>query len=219
MNLEPDLGYDAMPKLSDADTTAVKEAIQGYLASISFADAMVGELVNALDASGRADQTIIVLWSDHGFHLGEKDIWGKFTLWERSSHVPFIIVAPGVTQTGARTDEAVSLQNVYATLADLAGLGVPMHVDGTSLRPLLEDPSSSWDEVAFTIAEFGSYAVQDDRFRYIRYLGGGEELYDHRSDPNEWKNLASDPAFDETLEAMRAKVPPFGQQAPPQVLE
>ena len=99
MNLEPDLGYDAMPKLSDADTTAVKEAIQGYLASISFADAMVGELVNALDASGRADRTIIVLWSDHGFHLGEKDTWGKFTLWERSSHVPFIIVAPGVTQT------------------------------------------------------------------------------------------------------------------------
>ena len=93
MNLEPDLGYDAMPKLSDADTTAVKGAIQGYLASISFADAMVGELVNALDASGRADRTIIVLWSDHGFHLGEKDIWGKFTLWERSSHVPFIILS------------------------------------------------------------------------------------------------------------------------------
>ena len=96
---------------------------------------------------------------------------------------------------------------------------MPVHVDGTSLRPLLEDPSSSWDEVAFTTAEFGSYAMQDDHFRYIRYLEGGEELYDHRSDPNEWKNLASDPAFAETLEAMRAKVPPFGQQAPPQVLE
>ena len=112
------------------------QRLQGYLASISFADAMVGELVNALDASGRADRTIIVLWSDHGFHLGEKDTWGKFTLWERSSHVPFIIVAPGVTQTGARTDEAVSLQNVYATLADLAGLGVLLMSLRTSLRPL-----------------------------------------------------------------------------------
>ena len=219
MNLEPHLGYDVMPKLSEADTTAVKEAIQGYLASISFADAMVGELINALDASGRADSTIIILWADHGFHLGEKDIWGKLTLWERSSHVPLIVVAPGVTQIGTRSGEAVSLQSVYATLADLAGLEVPAHVDGTSLRPLLEDPSSSWDEVAFTTVEFGSYAVQDDHFRYIRYLEGGEELYDHRSDPNEWKNLASDPAYAETLAAMRAKLPPPDQQAPPQVLE
>ena len=100
----------------------------------------------------------------------------------------------------------------------LAGLDVPVHVDGTSLRPLLEDPSLSWDEVAFTTAKFGNYAVRDGHFRYIRYLEGGEELYDHRSDPNEWKNLAGDPAYAETLGAMRAKVPPSDQQAPPQVL-
>jgi len=210
------LGYGGMPKLSEPDSAAVKEAMQGYLASISFADAMVGKLIAALDESGRADRTIIVLWSDHGWHLGEKDTWGKFTLWERTSHVPFIVVAPGVTRAGTRTDEAVSLQSVYATLADLAGLSVPKHVDGASLRPLLEDPSSAWDEVAFTTSEYGSYAVQDDQFRYIRYATGGEELYDHSVDPNEWTNLAGDADYAETLTAMRAKAPPVDEQAAPQ---
>ena len=210
------LGYDGMPKLSDPDNAAVKEAMQGYLASISFADAMVGKLIKALDESGRADRTIIVLWSDHGWHLGEKDTWGKFTLWERSSHVPFIVVAPGVTRAGTRSHEAVSLQSVYATLADLAGLEVPKHVDGASLRPLLEDPSLRWDEVVFTTSEYGSYAVQDDQFRYIRYANGGEELYDHEADPNEWTNLAGDPEHAQTLEAMRQKAPPVDEQAAPQ---
>ena len=213
------LGYGGMPNLSGPDPTKVKEAIQGYLASISFADAMVGKLIDALDESGRADNTIIVLWSDHGWHLGEKDTWGKFTLWERSSHVPFIVVAPGVTRAGTRSDASVSLQSVYATLADLAGLEVPKHVDGKSLRPLLENPQAPWDEVAFTTHAFGSYAVQDGQWRYIRYASGGEELYDHAADPNEWTNLASDPAHTQRLEAMRTKAPPAQEQAAPQVLD
>lgn len=213
------LGYGGMPALSEPDATKVKEAMQGYLASISFADAMVGKLIAALDESGRADRTIIVLWSDHGWHLGEKDTWGKFTLWERSSHVPFIVVAPGVTRAGTRSDAAVSLQSVYATLADLAGLDVPKHVDGKSLRPLLENPEAQWNEVAFTTHEFGSYAVQDGQWRYIRYATGGEELYDHAADPNEWTNLASDPSYSERLAAMRAKAPSAQDQATPQILD
>ncbi|NQX93850.1 MAG: sulfatase-like hydrolase/transferase [Erythrobacter sp.] len=213
------LGYGGIPKLSEPDKTEVKHAMQGYLASISFADTMVGKLIKALDESGRADSTTIVLWSDHGWHLGEKDTWGKFTLWERSSHVPFLILAPGVTRAGTRSDEAVSLQSVYATLADLAGLDLPAHVDGASLRLLLENPEATSEDVAFTFHQLGAYAVQDDQWRYIRYEDGAEELYNHAVDPNEWTNLAGDPEHTERLEAMRKKAPPADEQAAPQILD
>ena len=99
-----------------------REAVQGYLASASFADAMVGRLLAALDDSGRADNTIIVLWADHGFHLGQKDLWGKMTLWDETTRVPFIVVAPGVTRPGSSSDEVVSTQSIYATLAELLAL-------------------------------------------------------------------------------------------------
>ena len=116
------------------------EAVQAYLASTSFADAMVGRLLDALDASGRAGNTIIVLMSDHGFHLGEKHRWRKSSLWNESTHVPLIIVAPGVTVPGSRSGKPVSLLDVYPTLTELAGVPVPEHLEGTSLLPLIEDP-------------------------------------------------------------------------------
>lgn len=214
-NKEPGLGFDAMPRLSEPAPDKVLGALQAYLASISFSDAIVGEIIKGLDESGRADNTIIVLWSDHGFHLGEKDTWGKFTLWERTTHVPFIVVAPGITKAGSKSNEAVSLQSIYPTLTDLAGLERPKHVDGTSLRPLLENPDSNWDEVAITAVEYGSYSVRDDDFRYIVYKDGGEELYDHRTDPNEWTNVVSKPKYSETLENLRRKLPPVTEQKRP----
>ena len=214
-NKEPGLGFDVMPRLSEPSSETVLAAMQAYLASISFADAMVGEIIRALDDSGRSDNTIIVLWSDHGFHLGEKDIWGKFTLWERTTHVPFIVVAPGITEPASRSSEAVSLQSIYPTLSDLAGLETPEHVDGRSLRPLLENPEADWGEVAITAVEYGSYAVRDDDFRYIVYKDGGEELYDHRLDPHEWTNLVEEPEYEEVLSMLRQKIPPSGDQAPP----
>ena len=124
-----------------------QEAVRGYLASVAFADAMIGNVLDALDRIGRADNTIIVLWSDHGWHLGEKDKWGKFSLWEESTRVPFIVVAPGVSKAGSSSSEAVSLQSLYASLSELAGLPVPNHVDGRSLAPLLKDPDMEWAEL------------------------------------------------------------------------
>ncbi|MEM6691665.1 MAG: sulfatase [Planctomycetota bacterium] len=205
-NKEPGLGFDALSSLSNP-SDQVMGALQAYLASVSFSDAIVGKIIEALDESGRADNTIIVLWSDHGFHLGEKDCWGKFTLWERTTHVPFIVVAPGLTKPGSKSTEALSLQGVYATLSDLAGLEMPAHVDGKSLRPLLENPASKWNDVAITTTEYGSYAVRDDHFRYIVYKDGGEELYDHRKDPNEWTNVVNKAEYAEILDTLRAKLP------------
>jgi arylsulfatase A-like enzyme len=172
-----------------------KEGVQAYLASISFADARIGEMLDALDRSGRADDTIIVLFGDHGFHLGEKGRWRKSTLWERSTHVPLIVVAPGVTTAGSRTQTAVSLMDVYPTLAELAGLDVPMHVEGQSLVELLQNPSAERAAPAVTTYGFNNHAVRDERYRYIRYADGNEELYDDLADPNEFTNLADDPDF------------------------
>jgi arylsulfatase A-like enzyme len=184
-----------------------REGVQAYLASVSFADAMVGRLLDALDASGRADRTIIVLWGDHGFHLGEKGRWRKSTLWEESTHVPFIVVAPGVTTPGARSAHAVSLMDIYPTLAELAGLDIPAHVEGRSLVPLLTDPSREWDFPVVTTYGYGNHAVRTDRYRYIRYADGSEELYDHASDPNEWTNLARGADYDVLKAELRRALP------------
>ena len=177
-------------------TGAWRAAVQGYLASVSFADAMVGQLLDALDRSDRADETIVILLTDHGYHLGEKKRWRKYSLWEESTRVPLIVVAPGVTRPGTRTDQVVSLMDVYPTLTELAGLPSPPHLEGTSLRPLLENPDNTpWDHAAITTYQRNNHAVRTDRYRYIRYADGTEELYDHTNDPYEWTNLAGDPSF------------------------
>jgi arylsulfatase A-like enzyme len=168
------------------------EGVRAYLAAITFADAMVGRLLDALDQSGRADRTIIVLWGDHGFHLGEKERWRKMTLWNESLHVPFIIVAPGVTKPGSSTEWPVSLMDVYPTLAELAGLPLPDYVDGRSLVPLLEEPTMDWDHPTLSTYGYKNHAVVGRRYKYIRYEDGSEELYDLVADPNEWTNLADE---------------------------
>jgi len=211
---ERSMGPDTMQWIrQNGGTDTWRRAVQGYLASMTYSDAMVGELIDALDRSGRADNTIIVLWADHGFHLGEKERWGKMTLWEESTHVPFIIVAPGITTPGSRTDEAVSLQSIYATLAELSGLDIPAHVDGASLVPLLRNPDMDWDEVAITTFGYGNYSVRGDRYRYIVYEDGQEELYDHQADPNEWQNLARDPAYQDILQELASRLPPAEQRS------
>ena len=171
------------------------EGVQAYLASVTFADAMVGQILDALDRSGRADNTIIVLWGDHGWHLGEKLRWRKQTLWEESTRVPLIFVVPGVTVPGSRSERTVSLLDVFPTLAALADIDAPEHVEGTSLVPLLRDPEAEWDRPAISTHYFGNHAVRNERFRYIRYHDGSEELYDHDADPNEWHNLAGNPDY------------------------
>ncbi len=170
-----------------------KAAIQAYLASITFSDAMVGRVLDALEVGPNKSDTIIVLWSDHGYHLGEKEAWHKFTLWEESTRVPLIFSVPGITRAGTRSQRPAGLIDLYPTLLDLCGLPKNPHLDGQSLRPLLSNPAAAWGRPALTTASRGDHTVRDERWRYIRYADGSEELYDHRSDPKEWRNLASEP--------------------------
>ncbi len=178
------------------ETGRWKEAVRAYMASISFADAQVGRVLDALDASPYADNTIIVFWSDHGWHLGEKQHWHKSTLWERATRSPFIIVAPGITKPGAQCSRPVGLIDIYPTLIELCGLPTSPKLDGQSLVPLLKDPKRNWQRPVLTTFGRGNHALRSERWRYIRYKDGWEELYDHQSDQNEWNNLAEKPEYE-----------------------
>jgi len=168
-----------------------KEAIQAYLATISFCDAMVGRLIDAFDKSPLRENTVLVLWSDHGWHLGEKHHWRKFALWEETTRSPLIWVVPGLTPAGARCDRTVDFMSIYPTLMDLCGIPQPAHVQGTSIRTLLANPQAPWDKPALTTYRYMNHAVRSEAWRYIRYADGGEELYDEVKDPYEWTNLAT----------------------------
>jgi iduronate 2-sulfatase len=185
----------AKPEGDHADILASgrwKEAVQGYLAAITFCDAMIGRLIDGFDKSPYKDNTIIMLWSDHGWHLGEKQHWRKFALWEESTRAPFLIAAPGVTKPGTVCDRTIDYMSIYPTLCDLAGIPVPKHVEGTSIKSLLLDPKAAWDRPAITTHGFQNHAVRTEAYRYIRYANGDEELYNEKADPLEWKNLAAD---------------------------
>lgn len=171
-----------------------KEAIQAYLASITFADAQVGRLLDAIEASPYADNTLIIFWSDHGWHLGEKNHWHKMTLWEEGTRVPFYMAGPGIVK-GAKCGRPVGLVDIYPTLIELCGLSEKPGLDGRSLVPLLKNPSVDWRWPAIIEYNHGQFAVRSQNWRYIRYQDGTEELYDHRLDPNEWYNLAGDSKY------------------------
>jgi len=180
--------------------------VQAYLASISFMDAQVGRVLDALDESGTADKTIVVLWSDHGWHLGEKGISGKNTLWERSTRVPLIFAGPGIA-AGARCARPAELLDLYPTLSDLCGLPQRPDLEGHSLVPQLRDAAAPREWPAITSHGPGNHAVRDERWRYIRYADGGEELYDIEADPREWTNLAAAPEQTERKRALEKWLP------------
>jgi arylsulfatase A-like enzyme len=189
------------------ELNAVREAVRGYLAAVSYGDAMLGRVLDALETSPHRDNTVIVVWSDHGFHHGEKGQWGKHTLWERTSHVPFLWAGRGVARN-ARVDTTVSLIDMYATFADLCSLPRPEGLEGISLAPVLRDPSTATDRNALLPhMERGSYAVMNAEWRYIRYEDGGEELYNVRDDPHEWANLAGDETHANIKRKMRQSAP------------
>jgi len=181
-----------------------KEAVQAYLASITYADAQLGLVLDALAASPHAKNTVVLLWSDHGWHLGEKGHWHKSTLWEEATRVPFIIRAPAI-KPGVCT-EPVTLLNIFPTLNELCGLP-QKKLDGVSLVPLLHNPQAEWLRPAVIEFRRGNAAVRTKDFRYIRYANGDEELYDHRSDPQEWHNLASKKKFAGVKEELAKSLP------------
>ena len=169
-----------------------KEAVRAYLACITFVDAQIGRLLDALEKSACKDNTIILFWTDHGWHLGEKQHWKKLTLWEEATRTPLIWVAPGVTKPGSTCERTVDHMGIYPTLCELTGVPVPAHVEGVSYRALLENPQAAWDRPAVSTNRQNSHAVRSEKWRYIRYADDTEELYDHDADPLEWKNLAGD---------------------------
>jgi arylsulfatase A-like enzyme len=196
------------------------KAVASYLACASFTDMCVGRLLDALDKSPYAKNTVIVLWSDHGFHLGEKMHWEKRSLWEESTHVPLVFVSPEGISIGAQCDRPVGLIDIYPTLVELCDLPTKDDLQGRSLVPLLENPNRSWDHPVITTHHPGNHSVRTERWCYIRYVNGDEELYDRIGDPNEWKNLANDPVYADVKNRLAASIPetnaPYAPRLPRQ---
>ncbi|WP_161604311.1 sulfatase [Roseiconus nitratireducens] len=199
--------WEGMQELEARIPGSTLQFFRAYAACAAFADAQVGRLLDALDRSPRRDRTIVVLWSDHGFHLGEKNHIEKFALWEKTNHIPLIVVAPGVTSAGSRCPRPVDLSVLYPTLLELCDLEPDAECDGRSMVPLLRDPNSDWDQPALMTYSRGNHAVRSDDWRFIQYADGTEELYDHRVDPLEWHNLADRPESEEVLAWHRHWIP------------
>jgi len=166
--------------------------VRAYLATVSFMDSQVGRVLAALEQTGRADRTIVVLWSDNGWHLGEKLITGKNTLWEHSTRVPLIFAGPAVARN-QRCVQPVELLDIFPTLLELCGLPARPDLEGHSLAPQLKDAHAPRPWPAITTHNQGNHTIRTQDWRYIRYADGSEELYDLREDPREWTNLASNP--------------------------
>jgi uncharacterized sulfatase len=186
-----------------------RECKRAYYAAISFVDAQIGRLLDAVDRLGLRENTIIVFWSDHGYHLGEHGLWFKQSCFEESARVPLIISVPGQQTAGRATTRPVELVDLYPTLAELAGLTPPQHLEGNSLCPLLGDPQAAWNHPAYTQVQRGAdpgHSVRTERWRYTEWAAGarGQELYDHDADPRELHNLAHDPQHAAVVARMKA---------------
>ena len=179
---------------------------QAYLASISFVDHCVGIVLDTLKSSSHTGDTLIVLWSDHGFHLGEKQHWAKRTLWEESTRVPLVFAGPGI-RPGKPCLEPASLLDLYPTLVELCDLPKNPRLEGLSLVPQLNDPKAARDRPAITSAYFGNHSVRSRDWRLISYEDGAKELYDHRTDSDEFHNLAKDPAHQAVIKELSRWLP------------
>ncbi|MGA0867928.1 MAG: sulfatase [Planctomycetota bacterium] len=179
--------------------------IRAYQASVAFVDRQIGRFIASLATNPRGRETVVMLVSDHGWHLGEKKHWCKAALWEQTTRIPFLVRGPGV-KPGTRCSQPVSLVDVFPSLVDLAGLEKPAWLDGTSICAQLADPEAPRPPA---ICSYGAEntAVRDEHWRYIRYEDGSEELYDHRVDPDEWVNLALDPTHAPTKQRLAAHIP------------
>ncbi|MCC4211278.1 sulfatase [Leeuwenhoekiella parthenopeia] len=200
-NFSPTKEYTAIEKYSKQ-----KEAVQAYLASINYADYCVGVILDALAKSKYADNTIVVLWGDHGWHLGEKLRYKKFTLWEEACRVPFIFKVPGMIKPESRSNRPINLLDLYPTLLELTGLPENQKNEGNSFVPLLINPELKWDRASLTQMGEGRNTIRTEKYRYIKYEDGSEELYDHEVDPLEWHNEINNPVYKNVRTDLRNKL-------------
>ncbi len=184
-----------------------KEMVYGYLACVSFVDHELGKVLKALEHSKYADNTIVVLWSDHGQHLGEKKHWRKQALWEESTRVPLFFKLPGKQNAGMKSENAVSLLDIYPTLVELCGLPTAPKLEGNSLTPLINNPKKEWDKPVLSTWYYKNHSVRSNNWRYIKYRDGSEELYDHVKDPGEHNNLAADAAYADVIAKLQKSLP------------
>jgi arylsulfatase A-like enzyme len=197
------------------DIDAYRDAVRAYLAATSYADAMLGRVLDAIEEGGHADNTIVIVWSDQGYHLGEKGQWGKHTLWKHTTRVPLIIAGKDVPGN-SRVNATVGLIDLYPTLIDLCRLPEQHAMDGISLAPVLKDPGSAVDrDLLIPYIEPGAFAVVNENWRYIHYHDNSEELYNVKADPDEWYNLADDVKYRAVIEELRRSVPEFHPGATP----
>jgi arylsulfatase A-like enzyme len=205
------IAYGYTPKGGWADVAAkpgfLKELIHSYLACVTFADDQIGKVLSALDQSSYADNTVVMLWSDHGQHLGEKRHFRKQALWEESTRVPLLISYPGMKSEGKRSSSPVSLLDLYPTLTALCGLPENSVNEGNSLLPILDNPNIDWPHYVLSVWKYKNHAVRSENYRYIHYRDGTEELYDHRTDPGEHRNLAGDAEYAEVIKDHKRFLP------------
>lgn len=189
--------------------------VQSYLACISFMDSQVGRVLDALEKSGQADNTIVVLFSDHGYHLGQKEITGKNTLWDPSTRVPLIFAGPGVT-ANSKSPRPAELLDIYPTLCDLTQTTPPVdQLQGLSLLPQLKNPLAPRDRPAITTHNHDNHSVRSERYRFTQYADGSQELYDMINDPNEFTNLINDPAHASAISNLKQYLPTTNLQPAP----
>jgi len=189
------------------------KAVKAYLASIAYVDNQIGRVLKALENSEHASNTLIVLFSDHGFALGEKRRWAKRALWERETRVPLIIAGPGVLK-GVSTHQPVGLIDLYPTLNAWCKLNTQDLLEGISLTSLLTDPDATLPRKAITTTlHTGNHALRSDRYRFIQYADGTAELYDHSIDANEWHNLINDPSHQKIVNHFKALLPKINTPA------
>ncbi len=183
-----------------------KNIVQAYLACVSYVDYELGRVLDALENSKHADNTIIVLWSDHGYRLGEKGTFAKHALWETATKTPLIFSAPNLPK-GKKIDAPVELLSIYPTLLELSGLPAYARNEGKSLVTMMQKDEGLEDSNALTTYGYNNHAVRTNQYRYIQYEDGTQELYDHNNDPNEWKNLAGKPEFKDVIEELKLLLP------------
>ena len=200
-------GYSDVPDVSHLPDDYARQLKHGYYAAVSYMDAQLGRVLDELDKLGLRENTIVILWGDHGWKLGEHDRWAKHSNVENDARAPLIISVPGMKAVGQKTDALVEFVDMYPTLAELAGLPLPDKLEGTSFKPLLDDPQRTWKSAAFSQyprtvkgKKLMGYSMRTDRYRFTRWVDREDhskvnavELYDHETDPEENSNIANDP--------------------------